>query len=209
MGCNNEQCSDTSNVVTICYSNIHCDYDYGDLPDFNLPGTYPTDITDGGEGVGAAHVILPDFFIGAVVDEETDGQPSTDALDDGADEDGVTLPTALFTGQTGVEVPITIQVPTGTEGQVVGWIDWNADGILSPGEAATSSIISGTTATTQQVTLSFDVPADANTTQPLGARFRLFDVNETNMSSIGVSLLGGEVEDYLVGVRPCPTQNCR
>ncbi|MEO0340472.1 MAG: GEVED domain-containing protein, partial [Bacteroidota bacterium] len=186
-----------------------CFRDYGDLPDFGVPGSYATDLDDNGEGLGAAHVILPNFNIGPSIDNESDGQPGTTALDDGSDEDGVTLPNAFYPGQTGVEVPVTVEVPNGTSGQLIGWIDWNGDGVLSPGEAASSSTISGNTGVTQTVTLTFDVPANAVTVRPLGARFRLFDATETSQSSTGTALLGGEVEDYLVSVRPCPSNNCR
>ncbi|MEO0340785.1 MAG: GEVED domain-containing protein [Bacteroidota bacterium] len=176
------------------------------------PRAYATNISNGGEGPGPAHTVLPDFSIGATIDHESDGRPSTDALGDAAggdDEDGVDLPDVFYLGQTSVQVPVDVLVPSGTDAQVVGWIDWNGDGNLSPGEAVTSSIVVGETGSAQQVVLTFDVPADANTTQPLGARFRLFDVNETVMTATGIAPLGGEVEDYLVGVRPCPTQNCQ
>ena len=204
---NSDPFVDNNNIpVTGCFR------DYGDLPDFGVTGSYATDINDNGEGVGAAHVILPNFNIGASIDNESDGQPSTTALGDangGDDEDGVTLPNNFYTGQTGVEVPVTVEVPSGTDGQLICWIDWNGDGILSPGEAVSSSIITGNTGTTQTVTLTFDVPVDAVTVRPLGARFRLFDATETSQSSTGTALLGGEVEDYLIGVRPCPSNNCR
>ncbi|MEO0341189.1 MAG: SdrD B-like domain-containing protein, partial [Bacteroidota bacterium] len=97
--------------------------DYGDLPDFNMPGTYATNLNDGGEGAGAAHLILPNFEIGPTIDDELDGQPGTTALDDGADEDGVTLPETFYPGQTGVQVPVSVMVPTGTNAQMFAWID--------------------------------------------------------------------------------------
>ncbi|MEO0340649.1 MAG: GEVED domain-containing protein [Bacteroidota bacterium] len=184
-------------------------FDYGDLPDLNVPGTYATNILNNGEGIGAAHFIIDDFRIGATIDDETDGQPNSAATDDGADEDGVQLPNTFYTGQTGVEVPVTVEVPTGTNAQLIGWIDWNGDGILSPSEASSSSIITGQTNVTQNVILIFDVPMNANTVRPLGARFRLFNSNESSQTSTGTTLLGGEVEDYLIGVRPCPKNNCR
>ncbi|MBK7336508.1 MAG: hypothetical protein IPJ00_10170 [Saprospirales bacterium] len=43
--------------------------DFGDLPDDNLAGSYPTDATNGaGEGIGASHQIIPNLKMGALVD---------------------------------------------------------------------------------------------------------------------------------------------
>jgi len=40
---------------------------------------------------GPVHIINPAITLGSTIDGEIDGQPSTDALGDGADEDGVVI----------------------------------------------------------------------------------------------------------------------
>jgi len=62
-------------------------YDWGDLPDTSsVTGVmdYQTDSING----GPSHQIIEGLFLGWQVDFESDGQQSTDALGDGADEDG-------------------------------------------------------------------------------------------------------------------------
>jgi len=71
--------------------------DYGDAPD----PTFPTLHTSN----GALHVIVPGFYLGAGVDLDSDGQPTTAADGDdtdtgGNDDDGVTLAGLLVQGQT-------------------------------------------------------------------------------------------------------------
>ena len=78
--------------------------DWGDLPDNNDGTTtpsYPTDSSDGGEGVGASHAAGSDVYLGYAVDFESDGKPSLgadgDDTTDSDDEDGSTANNYQFT----------------------------------------------------------------------------------------------------------------
>ncbi|MEO0340332.1 MAG: hypothetical protein AAF242_14120, partial [Bacteroidota bacterium] len=141
---------------------VNCDFDFGDLPDFDNNRSYPTNLEDNGEGVGAAHQITSGFMIGTTIDQELDGQPSTNALLDGSDEDGVNFPDVFYTGQGDVMITIDVEVPSGRDGRLIGWIDWNGDGRLSSSEQIGSELLTGETGTTQSVKFTFDVPQNAN-----------------------------------------------
>jgi len=95
-------------------------FDWGDAPD-----PYPTLQVDD----GARHVIdPPDFFLGAGVDGERDGQPHAEAFGDDSDgwddDDGVVFTTALQSGNTaGVDVTASLG-----GGYLNAWIDFTGDG---------------------------------------------------------------------------------
>ena len=203
------------------------EYDYGDLPDgsasspsglpTNSPG-YNTDITG---TVGASHVITPGLYLGSLVDNEIDGQPSINATGDDTvtstlgygtgvgtadDEDGIALPSVLVNGATtltntfvaGETATITASVlHTGTgDATVYAFIDWNGDGSFDDANEAISTTVASNAAA-QSVVLTVNVPADADITQQLGARFRLS--TDTGLGADGAAS-DGEVEDYLIEV---------
>jgi hypothetical protein len=157
--------------------------DFGDAPD-----PYPTTLADDGarhEAVGPR--------LGAARDEEADGQPSTDADGDGADEDGVTFG-SIRVGQLDASVTVNVQnAPSGA--RLDAWIDFNGDGSWGgPGEqiADTLHVSEGAN------TLAFDVPswaADGNTF----ARFRLSTEGDLG---VGGPAADGEVEDYRLTINP-------
>ena len=163
--------------------------DYGDLPN-----SYST--LSGSSG--PSHVITDGIQIGDAIDAEADGQTSADALGDDTsgivdDEDGVTLPTTIFAGQT---TAVTVDVESATASTLYGFIDWNNNGTFDDGEEATLAISAGTDGT---VSLIFTAPSDAVTGQDLGARFRL---TTDTLATGGDGALGtasdGEVEDYIL-----------
>ncbi len=205
-------CFDLCNADGLVEYTVNGCRDYGDLPDFDNNITYATNESNNGEGLGASHLVFDNFSIGTGIDTEVDGLANTkatgDDLDNINDEDGITIPTTIITGTT-INIEANVLIPSGTSAQLFVWIDWNADGILASNEASSTPIIDGNTGVLQATTLSVNVPANANTTQLLGARFRLFDVNETQKLATGAAALGGEVEDYLISVLPCPHPNCR
>ncbi|MCB9316687.1 MAG: HYR domain-containing protein, partial [Lewinellaceae bacterium] len=174
-------------------------FDYGDLADDDAGGAYPTNDTDGGEGVGASHKIVAGLKLGASVDPETDGQPSGTANGDdangGDDEDGVTFPT-LFAGQP-ANLTVTVMNMTGAPAELFTYIDWNKDGDLDdPGEVTQTSILNGTNGPVQ---VTVNVPSTAVINMPLGARFRL--TNDPAFDGEPTGPAGpGEVEDYYVQV---------
>jgi len=173
--------------------------DWGDLPDGNASGSpnYNTDTTG---TPGPSHAIIPELRIGATEDAETNGQPTAGADGDDTtgtpdDEDGVTLPT--FIAGRSADVTVSVANTTGQLATLYGFIDFNGDGdFADAGEQVTTTVPTGTTG---DDTLTFDVPAGADTTQNLGARFRL-------STDIGLGPDGpapdGEVEDYLISVTP-------
>jgi len=106
------------------------DLDFGDAPDAVAAPRYPTLLANN----GANHVIVPGFCLGNLVDAEQDGQPDPQALGDDNnppvgldDEDGVTFPTALFSGVPS-RVQVVATVPAGVSAYFSMWIDYNGDG---------------------------------------------------------------------------------
>jgi CSLREA domain-containing protein len=159
--------------------------DFGDAPD----GPYPTFSAS----VGAVHSLGSQYYLGASVDHEYDGQPDPQALgddNDGSDdEDGVRLLTRIVPGTTA-----WVEVTASAAGYLNAWLDLNADGDWDdPGEhfAADLALVAGA----NQVPLV--VPASALVTPSTFARFRF-------SSQAGLDYRGwapdGEVEDYEVAI---------
>ena len=145
----------------------------------------------------AAHAIAADFRLGAAIDGELAGG-SPDASGDGADDDGITIPT-LTQGQTAT---ITAEV-TGAGGFLQGWIDWNGDGDFDDaGEQVATDIQDGgtgdTNAATGLISFAVPVPSDATLTQTF-ARFRW---STTAGLDTAMAAPDGEVEDYAVTIEP-------
>jgi len=159
-------------------------YDYGDAPD----GPYPTLNVNG----GAFHQIVPQIYLGNMVDPEPDGQPDPNALGDDLldmsdDEDGVLFMNPIVPGGTA-----DIAIKASVAGFVDGYIDWMGDGSWAQPQdyvLVTQAVNPG-----WQI---FSVPVPAATT--VGtitfARFRYSTYG-------GLSFAGGasdgEVEDYQI-----------
>lgn len=164
--------------------------DWGDAPD---PG-YPTLAASS----GACHFIVPPLYMGAGVDNETDGQPDANALGDdndgNDDEDGVTFGAPLVCGSQ-APVTITASVPATAPAFIDAWIDFNSDGDWAdPGEQilAAMPVVSGVN------NFNFPVPANAIVGQTF-ARFRISSTG--NLPCTGPAS-DGEVEDYQVSIQP-------
>ena len=162
--------------------------DFGDAPDGPNVAGYPTLLAHN----GARHYLRGTLYMGAQVDNESDGQPTNIADGDdtnGADdEDGVVFVTPFDRGETA-----KMQVTVSAAGTLDAWIDLNADSDWNdPGEqmAASLPVSLGVNV------VSFVVPGTA-TKGVTFTRFRL----STNG---GVSPAGladdGEVEDYAVTI---------
>ena len=160
--------------------------DFGDAPD-----PYPTTLADD----GARHEAIGPM-LGGSRDEEADGQPTSDANGDGADEDGVTFG-SIRVGQLDASVTVNIQnAPTGAK--LDAWIDFNGDGSWGgPGEqiADTRDVREGDN------TLMFDVPSWAASAITY-ARFRLSTEGDLGVGGLAAD---GEVEDYHVTINPPAT----
>ena len=98
-------------------------FDFGDAP-----APYPTTLAADGPRHEPSGPML-----GASRDEESDGQPSSDADGDGADEDGATFG-SLRVGQLGASVTVNVQNAS-AGAKFDAWIDFNGDGSWGgPGE---------------------------------------------------------------------------
>ncbi|MEZ4729910.1 MAG: hypothetical protein R3E79_22495 [Caldilineaceae bacterium] len=94
---------------------------------------YNTNITG---TAGASHLIIPGLYLGSLVDDEMDGQPSAaatgdDMTDTPDDEDGVTFPD-LYPG-CGAAIGVSVVNTIGSTAILYGFIDWNGDtAVLAP-----------------------------------------------------------------------------
>ncbi|HQQ04396.1 MAG TPA: GEVED domain-containing protein [Kiritimatiellia bacterium] len=156
--------------------------DFGDAPDPSYPTLLASD--------GARHRVPSVYYLGATApDSDPDGLPAPSAdgddLSNLPDEDGVSLGSALFRGQTTMS---TVSASIG--GLLDAWMDFNADGDWSDaGENIAASHPLSAGANPFNIT----VPASA-ALGPTYARFRF-------SSGGGLSYTGlasdGEVEDYM------------
>ena len=187
---------------TITFSLI----DFGDASD-----TYGTDSTDdGGEGIGASHIIDSNLFIGPTVPDAdangfVDGTDDTvNASDDdaatapgnGADEGGIIFG-ALTTGDTTYSVNVDVFNNTGSDAYLVGWIDFDGSGFFDTDEGIIYDSDTGT-AGTQPIGSSGSIQNLTLTWSDMGcagpdivdgttyARFRLS--TDTNVAGGGTNL---------------------
>lgn len=176
---------------TITCSDEIVAFDFGDLPqggasDFPTAGAEMDD--------RPRHQLGSGLILGESVDAEEDGQPSTFATGDGADEDGfVNLP-VFVPGET-YTIPFEVIVPSEVANAALNaWIDFNMNGVLEAGEQVADdlAVIDGTNA------LTITVPDDAVQGTSY-ARFRLS--SDANVEVSG-DASDGEVEDYLITVAP-------
>lgn len=167
--------------------------DYGDAPD-----TYLTTKAVN----GAAHILNGGtLFLGPLVDQETDGNPTADATGDDTtgvnDNDGVILDPNLQSDPS-VDVPGTVHVIASAAGRVDLWLDLNNDGSF---DHPSEHLGNGT---------SFDVVAGTNRIDfvlPAGTPSGIDTFLRVRISSTGNLLpsgraADGEVEDYQVHISP-------
>jgi len=173
-------------------------FDFGDLPD-----VYATL-----QGSNGARHRKGEYWLGAKIDSELNGQPSADANGDNAldqpDEDGIVV-SPIFVNSTAT----VTATPSRHGGYLQGWIDWNNDGDFND---AGERVITNHLLTPSQPalnTVSFAVPAGV-TSANVYARFRYGEfANGGNAigTPVGPALIG-EVEDYLLPVEnSVPPQN--
>ena len=175
-------------------------YDWGDLPD----GPYPTLAAVG----GAFHRIVAGFALGRAVDAESDGQPTSGATGDGADEDGVVrraAPNAAGGGWLNSRAAdgdgCRFQVTVTGGGVVQLWLDFGSG--LAPItllDAAGAPIPFGFLPAGVH-TVACDVPAGTfgGGVRQVAARFRLSSAGY--LAATGPAP-DGEVEDYLFTFGP-------
>ncbi len=176
--------------------------DFGDLQDTaggTSQGNYETNNANNGP---SHYIIFDEIYLGALVDDELDGQPAGQADGDdnngtGADdEDGIVF--ALDTLQYGddLEFGLTYHNTTGNTAHIEMWVDWNGDGDFDdPQETIIDTNDAGGMIPTSWT---IDVPEDlAAFNVDLGVRVRIS--NDDNMTPYGL-ILSGEVEDYLTHI---------
>ena len=157
--------------------------DLGDAPD-----SYGT--TVGADG--PRHGIDAGFHLGADVDSEADGQPSSDALGDGADENGVTFPGGPGVGTACAMETLTVNVSA--DGVLDAWIDFDADGTF---DDPRDRVANNTAVTTGSQPLAYTVPCDVSSAMTY-ARFRF---SSTGAGTPTGPAVDGEIEDYAFTVR--------
>lgn len=168
--------------------------DFGDAPD-----SYGTIFSDTSL---SAHNVSPNLKIGALVDSENNGHPSTDAKgddNDGVDdEDGIEsiFTKALIPG-TQFTIPVSVQNTTGAAATLAGWIDWNKNGIFDDNAPAKTGVaINQTTAN-----LTWTVPAGITTLSNHFLRLRIASSAVQIGKPRGLAS-DGEIEDHLIGINP-------
>jgi len=176
-------------------------YDWGDLPDVSA-GTGALDYQTDTIHDGPSHLLIGGLFLGTLVDNETDGQESTDALGDGMDEDAISFPNTMQVTAGGtLNIPFAATNLTGNTAYVEMWIDWNGDGDFDESDEMVVDIDDNAGMPNY---LSISVPTTIAVEQPLGLRLRLS--NTDNMTPYGM-INSGEVEDYLIEVS-CEQNTC-
>ncbi|MEL6109758.1 MAG: FG-GAP-like repeat-containing protein, partial [Planctomycetota bacterium] len=180
------------------FQTINPGTDYGDAPDAsigNSTGNYQTTIADG----GPSHVLSAEVYLGYGADPDDGSLQSPDAKSDDrsllrSDEDGVRSPTdLLITAGTTPTISVTATNFTGAPVDLMGWIDFNRDGVFGAGESAVASVADGQFRV--PTTLVFPTaPADLQGATYLRLRI---GPDVTSLGSTGASI-AGEVEDHLV-----------
>ena len=160
----------------------------------DLPSIYNSTLV--GDPGTAIHV-LGDSWLGAIVDNEADGQESDAATGDDNtgspnDEDGIVTDIDDWSELTGGSITATV---SGSDSCLNAWIDFNKDGDMSD---ASEHIIVNQMVMTGENVIDFDIPADSLTGN-LYARYRLSDKVDGECAPVSPSgvIIGGEVEDYL------------
>jgi uncharacterized repeat protein (TIGR01451 family) len=174
-------------------------FDFGDAPD-----SYGTTIPSSGIPLpgGARHSVGSDIYLGSTApDAESNGTPATlpnsasgDDASGSDDEDAFSSDIAVSAGATSFSLNSIPVHNTVGAAKLMGWIDFNKNGVFDSGELATATVSSG--ATTANLSWAGLSGITAGTTY---ARFRL--TTDTNLTSspspIGLAT-DGEVEDYRV-----------
>jgi hypothetical protein len=163
--------SSTQNL-TITVTDVP-EIDFGDAPD-----SYGTTLAAN----GAQH-LAGALFLGASVDTEADGQPSATANGDGADENGVVLPTTLY-ARVGAKFIVTASAV----GRLDAWIDFNRNGVFDSTERIANGLNMAAGVNSFTITLPTTMVAG-----PTFARFRISATGGLDATGYAAT---GEVEDY-------------
>lgn len=191
--------------ATDSQSNLTADFgftdqiDYGDAPDTGTgtgTGNYQTTATD----TGASHGIIAGLRIGSTVDADDGTLQNTAATADdnngSDDEDGVNTFDTLATNASTYSVDVAVTNTTGGNVTLIGWIDFDGNGVFDTDEEAIATVANNaTSATLTWSTIPGDItPGDTY------ARFRISSDALTEANSTGAAT-DGEVEDYRLTIK--------
>lgn len=189
--------------VDIAYA--QATFDFGDAPN-----SYNTNLASD----GPRHIVVNDFYLGASIDSDVDGQPNTNADGDDLngtpdDEDGIVLNPALgfpadvyaIIAQQENILQVEVHLPSGTtEAYLSAWIDLYQDGNFT---TAGDQFLDDQVVTAGTNNISFNLNSRILHGETY-MRIRLASQQGTADSPDGLSS-DGEVEDYLVNVAlPAP-----
>jgi hypothetical protein len=181
--------------------------DLGDLPE-NIGGSpdYPTLFAP-----GPSHIVFPDggdpdndpdttngraaVWLGLTIDTELEGQPSTAADGDGADEDGALFAESGWLAGGTSTIDLTLNSSESNITVYYGvWIDWNYDGDFTDVDDGFYAG-SGVTGSPVVATVNVSIPASYVTNTPVYFRMRVADAPLGAADYLG-TIVNGEVEDY-------------
>lgn len=167
-------------------------FDYGDAP--NSYGTLTS-------SAGPSHGIDASIFMGTAPDSEITGIPSVgadgDDLNNINDEDGVAGFPALLSNASNYSVTVNVTNNSGNNARLVGWIDFNRNGIFESGEGTQTSVANGATGATMTLNWSGLSGLVGGTTY---ARLRFSSDIGLSIFTTGSSMADGEVEDYALSI---------
>ena len=123
------------------------------------------------------------------MDADLDGQPNATASGDGADEDGVTLPTAIVINTTA-----NINISASGPGFLNAWIDYNQNGDWSE---MNEQVFTNQAVVAGSNPLNIAIPIGATLGNAM-ARFRISTASGLSFNGVAAD---GEVEDYLVTIQ--------
>ncbi|MFE4107446.1 beta strand repeat-containing protein [Almyronema epifaneia] len=189
-----------TDLTTSIAGSVNTCFDYGDAPD-----SYGTDKLAGNSGnsdpVGPSHTVVSGIYLGTTPpDREADAAKPLDGSGDGAEDDGITLPT-LTDGDTSYTLPANRIVATGT-GTLHAWVDFNNNNTFESGEYKSVAINAGTPA--GDLTWS-GIVVNGSPDSITYARFRFTSDPSLNANTPGGAASDGEVEDYQVAIAPSPS----
>ncbi len=188
------------------------EYELGIVPDVGLdygdaPGSFlATLLADD----GPRHLLGAELFLGSGVDADDDGfgngvedLPFTSSDDDteGAtpdDEDGVANFAPLASSDTSYSVTVSLVNATGSDANLVGWIDFDSSGSFDADEAATAVVLNDSV----EATLTWNNLGSSGPDIVAGATFarlRLTTDPITEAGTVGIRS-DGEVEDYRLDI---------
>lgn len=179
-------------------------YDFGDTPANGSTGILSGATTYGETG---SHRMHPNLYLGSLPDQELVHQGSVTASGDDTtgsdDENGVSNFPALNTGDESYSLNVLTTNTSGNPARVVGWIDFNRNGVFDSNEATTSSVANGTNNKITALTW-----ASLPSTIQAGASFVRLRLTTDSSIATGTAstsqpngtALDGEVEDYPITI---------